>query len=505
MERQDALRKIEFWIATILFISGVFYLIANAVESDGTALLNYDPNKIGQTTVQLNYNQYYFIPKIIRYIVLYLAFLILNFKLVPRLQKRENLLKEGLHIALVLIVVWMIIGIVDTYLKNYVLLSYKTEWEAYKVVFTSSFFFTAWLAFMYGFYAVIKFTALYLLTNSELIQTKYRIVTGNGIIAFVLWMVSVFLLLISNADKGVLTIWIVIIPFGICLYWYSFYAFIPQSIAQKKPLLSYYTKVLAVLLLTMLPLALIMKVVSGRISQTMMVLSFNIPFQLLVTAPLSWIIYKKQRGKQDAISQLKSALGRSNANYDFLRSQINPHFLFNALNTIYGTALQENAERTSAGVEQLGDMMRFMLQENMQEKIPLSREMEYINNYISLQKLRTDTSPDIRIRSEIEEPVAAYEIAPMLLIPFIENAFKHGISLREPSYITIMLQLQNNKLFFDVTNSIHPRVGADPERYKSGIGLTNVRQRLELLYEGRHDLMIRESAKEFFVHLTLDL
>jgi len=150
-------------------------------------------------------------------------------------------------------------------------------------------------------------------------------------------------------------------------------------------------------------------------------------------------------------------------------------------------------------------MMRFMLQENMQEKILLVREIDYLNNYIALQKLRTQTSPDISIVLQIEEHVNALQIAPMLLIPFIENAFKHGISLREPSHINISLQTKENTLYFDVHNSIHPKVVNDTEKYNNGIGLENVKQRLALLYPDKHELVIRESAKDFFIHLTIQL
>jgi LytS/YehU family sensor histidine kinase len=150
-------------------------------------------------------------------------------------------------------------------------------------------------------------------------------------------------------------------------------------------------------------------------------------------------------------------------------------------------------------------MMRFMLQENMQEKIPLSREIEYLNNYISLQKLRTDTTPGIQIQTDIQESETLLQIAPMLLIPFVENAFKHGISFREPSHIKVSLEIKENTIYFDVNNSRHARPENDPERDKSGIGLENVKQRLQLLYPAKHELLIRETGKEFFVHLVLQL
>jgi LytS/YehU family sensor histidine kinase len=122
-----------------------------------------------------------------------------------------------------------------------------------------------------------------------------------------------------------------------------------------------------------------------------------------------------------------------------------------------------------------------------------------------LQKLRTDPNPIVKIEAVIEHGVSTVQIAPMLLIPFVENAFKHGISLREPSHIKITLDVKDSTLYFDVYNSKHPKPENDPERGKSGIGLHNVKQRLQLLYPAKHELIIRETAKEFFVHLTVQL
>ena len=149
--------------------------------------------------------------------------------------------------------------------------------------------------------------------------------------------------------------------------------------------------------------------------------------------------------------------------------------------------------------------MRFMLQENMQDKILLSRDVEYLKNYILLQKLRTSISDKVDIQDLIEDQDNNLQITPMLLIPFVENAFKHGISLISPSHIKISLQTKDDTLYFDVYNSIHIKPANDPEKGQSGIGLENVKQRLQLLYPGRHDLVIRENANDFFVHLTLQL
>lgn len=236
------------------------------------------------------------------------------------------------------------------------------------------------------------------------------------------------------------------------------------------------------------------------------VLVGNFLTQLIIVTPVSWKIYKDRNVKRtEEIITLKTELGKADANLNFLKSQINPHFLFNALNTIYGTALQENAERTGEGIQKLGDMMRFMLQENIEDKILLSKDIDYLNNYIALQKLRTSTTTDINIETQIEEQLNHLLISPMILIPFVENAFKHGISLQSPSHIKITLQTSGHTLYFDVHNSIHLKSNNDPEKRQSGIGLQNVKQRLALIYPDRHELIIRENAKEFFIHLTLQL
>jgi LytS/YehU family sensor histidine kinase len=225
----------------------------------------------------------------------------------------------------------------------------------------------------------------------------------------------------------------------------------------------------------------------------------------ILTTGLSWWVYTANAKTYQQLTKLKTALGTSDANLQFLRSQINPHFLFNALNTLYGTALMEKAERTSEGIQKLGDMMRFMLHENTQELIPLNREIEYLHNYIDLQNLRIAMSENIEIKTNITEKYNSLNIAPMLLIPFIENAYKHGISFKENSWINVSLQLHGDTLLLDVYNSIHPSHGTDPEEKRSGIGLENVKLRLQLLYTDKHELVIRENKNEFFIHLRVQL
>ena len=225
--------------------------------------------------------------------------------------------------------------------------------------------------------------------------------------------------------------------------------------------------------------------------------------QLLLITPISWLIYRQRKDKILALRGLEKELGQSKADLEFLRSQINPHFLFNVLNTLYGSALQENADQTAGGIQQLGDMMRFMLHENILDQIPMEREIGYLNNYISLQQMRAQSSPLIHIDAKIDEAFCNHRIAPMLLIPFVENAFKHGISLQEESWIKIRLHCDPKSIHFEVRNSVHIRQGEDPEKDKSGIGMKNVLNRLKLVYPGRHEFYVHQDEREFFVQLSI--
>jgi two-component system LytT family sensor kinase len=227
--------------------------------------------------------------------------------------------------------------------------------------------------------------------------------------------------------------------------------------------------------------------------------------QLAVITPLSWLEYRRQKDKILQIKGMEVALGQSEADIAFLRSQINPHFLFNALNTLYGTALIDGSKTTATGIQKLGDMMRFMLEENHHKFISVGKEVAYLNNYIALQKLRTQLSANIIIEENINVTDDDRQIAPMLMIPFIENAFKHGISLEAPSYINITLDDVAGGLMLQVSNSVHPKAQNDPEYDRSGIGLANVKKRLELLYPGKHKLTITENTKEFIVKLNIQL
>ncbi|KYG83613.1 sensor histidine kinase [Roseivirga echinicomitans] len=196
-------------------------------------------------------------------------------------------------------------------------------------------------------------------------------------------------------------------------------------------------------------------------------------------------------------------IASSESELSLLKSQINPHFLFNSLNTVYGLALNEESPKTAHAVQQLSEMMRFMLHENHAEKIPLQKEIDYLRNYIELQTLRISQKDHFQLEVDVAEGCQG-EITPMVLIPFVENAFKHGVSFQKPSWVKIKLTCNAEEVHLNVQNSVHKH-GGDPEKGKSGIGLENVRKRLGILYPEKHLFQIYETEDSFEANIKITL
>ncbi len=184
----------------------------------------------------------------------------------------------------------------------------------------------------------------------------------------------------------------------------------------------------------------------------------------------------------------------------FLKSQVNPHFLFNILNNICSLA-RKKSDDTENAIIKLSQLMRYMLFESKDEKVSLEKEVEYLQNYIELQRMRI--SGKVQINFTVEGPVGQLMIEPMLLIPFVENAFKHGISYIGDSGIDIIMKVTNKELNFSVENSIIRR-GNETIPSETGVGLKNVLRRLELLYPGRHEISINDHDLKYKVLLKIN-
>jgi sensor histidine kinase YesM len=185
-----------------------------------------------------------------------------------------------------------------------------------------------------------------------------------------------------------------------------------------------------------------------------------------------------------------------------LKSQLNPHFLFNSLNYLYGTALKESAPVTADGIDQLSDLLRYTITGMHTNFVPLEEEIQFINNYLALQKARLPGKEDIIIDVQINVVEPGWKIAPLLLLTFIENAFKYGISMNEHSNVNIMLNISKGCLTLQVVNKI---IKGHSQVKGSNTGIKSTLKRLELLYRGRYKLANSNTGTDYEVSLQLQL
>lgn len=205
--------------------------------------------------------------------------------------------------------------------------------------------------------------------------------------------------------------------------------------------------------------------------------------------------------RQGQIERTQKELEKEKLNSElaFLKNQISPHFFFNTLNNIY-SLITINADDSQKAVLKLSKLMRYLLYESEHGNTKLSSEISFMNNYIDLMKLRMTDKVNLRII--FPEEYEDIDIPPLLFIPFIENAFKHGISSRGKSFIDIEMIVRESSITFSCTNSIVNQ-GAEISDV-SGIGLENIRKRLSLLFPGRHRLTISRTEISFAVNLDID-
>lgn len=209
----------------------------------------------------------------------------------------------------------------------------------------------------------------------------------------------------------------------------------------------------------------------------------------------NWYVDRENKAQQE-----KQKL---TAELNYLKGQIHPHFLFNTLNNLYALTMQKSDDAPTT-VLKLSQMMHYMLYDAATESVPLSKEIKHIRNYIELESIRYGSRLDLSFN--VTGPVEGKEIAPLILLPFVENAFKHGVSNEHREcWITIDLKVKGDTLLFKVENSISTNKVNNLLGYKSGIGLKNVKRRLELLYPSKHQLNIVKEAEAHWVDLKLEI
>jgi len=229
-----------------------------------------------------------------------------------------------------------------------------------------------------------------------------------------------------------------------------------------------------------------------------MVLNGIVVVAVLFISTIYRSIAEGRRREQNEIALQNKVL---EAEKSFLKSQMNPHFLFNTLNNIYSLSLAKS-DNTAESIHRLSEMLRYVLYESDEKNVRLEKEIKYIEAYIQLQLLRDDEIENVNL--DIGNIDNSFMIAPMILIPFIENSFKHSkIEDTENGWINITIKTVSNKLIFTIENSI-PAIIPSKDK-SSGVGLTNTKRRLELLYPDKHTLNIIDSGEKYAVQLKIDL
>jgi two-component system LytT family sensor kinase len=227
---------------------------------------------------------------------------------------------------------------------------------------------------------------------------------------------------------------------------------------------------------------------------------FNFFFFLFILAGSTAYRMIKDRTRADRFAREKENENLK-TELSLLRSQASPHFMFNVLNNMVALA-RKKSDLLEPSLLKFSSLMRYMLYEADEDKVSLEKEIDYLQSYIDLQQQRF--GKNVQVMVALQKPTANYEIEPMLLIPFVENAFKHGTGLIEGAMIKIQLKVENNKLDFMVQNKYDPS-STEVKDKTSGIGLTNVKRRLNLLYSDKQRLLITKKDNWFNVTLQINL
>jgi two-component system sensor histidine kinase AlgZ len=223
-------------------------------------------------------------------------------------------------------------------------------------------------------------------------------------------------------------------------------------------------------------------------SMSVLVLLYYI---LIISLGLFWFV-------EQIISFIRLKNEKSKTELLHLKSQVNPHFFFNTLNNLYGL-VGTDTKKAQELILKLSDMMRYSIYEGEKEQVTLKSEVDYLKNYIALHKMRYHKVIDVKFEAEIEDD---YKVMPLLFIILLENAFKHGIeNLSKDAYVHINIRAKNNKVFFEIENNFDTTLTKED----NGIGLKNLKRRLELVYPKNHTLSFSTTENVYKAKLTLQL
>lgn len=310
--------------------------------------------------------------------------------------------------------------------------------------------------------------------------------------------------IVTNAD---IIFWHVLIYTLFILSWFLFYYAIYQRYEHsiKKKVLGGVAGWIGFSLIHGLLIYLVYRIVKSFPLSDSHILHFDIEFEFGETVLIIYFImgvvaflahttmYHLRRYKK-----LEEA-DRMQSELSLIRSQLRPHFFFNTLNNLYSMALQTGNEKLAGGIQDLTEMMRYSLRHSTEKLVPLSEEWEYIERYTDLQKLRIDQEK-VSVRLSSSGDLSAVRIAPMILINFVENAFKHGISYEKKSFVNIQLDADSETITLTVSNSNHP---SKQDSGLSGIGTEQTKRLLSLHYQDSFNLKVSTNNDSYQIVLTL--
>lgn len=222
----------------------------------------------------------------------------------------------------------------------------------------------------------------------------------------------------------------------------------------------------------------------------------NLFFIVIITS--SFKFFREYSRKQELLTKVENE--QLKTELSLLKAQVNPHFLFNTLNNLYGLILQKNTVEAAEVTIKLSELMRYILESSKTEKVNLKKEIQFLEDYLALEKIRLSSKADIRF--EVYRLEKDIFVAPLLFIPLLENAFKHGLqSISDSSFAHFLLFIQGSDLFFEAQNS----VGRKQQKESSGTGLENLRKRLEQMYPEKHHLEVEQNEGIFKVILQISI
>lgn len=278
----------------------------------------------------------------------------------------------------------------------------------------------------------------------------------------------------------------------ICFYYLDYYVIIPTLLFKQKYVL-FTVLCISLIVISVVLTRAILSIDFGTSHSTntsppRLVGNYLLRFFIVFMVAFGFRFYQKM--KRIEAERISSELAH-------LKAQINPHFLFNTLNGIYGLALTKS-DKTAEYLSKLSSMMRYSLSETSAEKVPLEDEINYLQNYIALQKIRlTETT---QVNFTVKGPIDSKEIPPLLFINFIENAFKFGVSNEVETEIRIEISVEENTISMYAKND---KVLQNSAASSHEMGLKNIKRRLDLIFENKYKLEIENTEKTFAVHLTI--